>query len=112
QKAVVAKDIANIPAKIAAAQAVATTNEDRYLIAHLQLQAGLAANDNDQIAVAVDALAASNLVDSATLANVYTGLGVNFYNTKHYDRAAADFQRAVALNPSNAEPLTLLAEAQ
>jgi tetratricopeptide (TPR) repeat protein len=52
------------------------------------------------------------LVDSTTLANVYTGLGVNFYNAKQYDRAAADFQRAVTLNPANVEPLTLLAEAQ
>src|SRR5215212_8453341 len=39
QTAVTNKDVANIPAKLAAAQAVAETKEDRYLIARLQLQA-------------------------------------------------------------------------
>ena len=36
------KDIANIPAKLAAAQAVATTKEDHYLIGELQLKAAMA----------------------------------------------------------------------
>src|SRR6185503_1355977 len=37
QTAVNNKDFANVPAKVAAAQAVASTSEDRYLIARLQL---------------------------------------------------------------------------
>src|SRR5947209_16490017 len=42
QKAVNAKDVANIPAKLAAAQAVTQTKDDRYAIGVLQRQAALA----------------------------------------------------------------------
>jgi tetratricopeptide (TPR) repeat protein len=112
QKAVLANDLANIPAKLAAAQAAATTKEDRYLIAQLQLKAALNAKNNDAMLTAVDAIAATGLIDAPTLAGVYTGLGVNFYNDKQFDRATAQFQRAIVLDSNNSEPLTLLAEAQ
>ena len=46
QKAVNANDTANIPAKVAAAQAVASTKDDKYIIAQLQLKAAYAANDD------------------------------------------------------------------
>src|SRR5690348_13346089 len=46
-------DYASVPAKVAAAQAVATTKEDRYLIGQLQLKAALAAKDNAGTAAAV-----------------------------------------------------------
>src|SRR5689334_15191859 len=39
QTAVNANDVANIPAKIAAAQAVATTKEDKYLLGQMELKA-------------------------------------------------------------------------
>lgn len=112
QKAVNANDTASIPAKLAAAQAVASTKEDRYLIAQLNLKAALNSKDNDAMSSALDALAATGMVDAPTLANVYTGLGANFYNAKQFDRAAAQFQRASGYAPANTEPLTLLAEAQ
>lgn len=112
QKAVEANDVANIPAKLAAAQAVASTNDDRYVIAQLELKAALAAKDNEGMSKAVEALATTGLVPSDQLANIYTGLAVEFYNTKQYDRAATLFQRAVTLDPANMEPLTLLSEAQ
>src|SRR6476659_2198927 len=75
QTAVKAKDVANIPARVAAAQAVATTKEDHYLIAQLQLQAAVAANDNAAISSAVDAMAASGFLDGAKAADLYIGLG-------------------------------------
>src|SRR4051812_1734031 len=46
QTAVNKNDFANVPAKVAAAQAVATTKEDRYMIGNLQLKAALAAKDS------------------------------------------------------------------
>jgi hypothetical protein len=45
QTAVNAKDVAAIPAALAAAQAKAKTNDDRYVIAKLQLKAAVDAND-------------------------------------------------------------------
>ncbi len=59
QTAVNANDYANVPAKVAAAQAVAKTKEDRYIIAQLHLKAALAAKDNAGMAAAIDAVASS-----------------------------------------------------
>lgn len=112
QKAVQANDVANIPAKLAAAQAVAQTKDDRYAIGQLQLKAALAAKDNNSAAAAVDAIAASGYLDSAKVAELYSALGVELYNTKQYPQAAALFQKASALNPQSPEPLKLLAEAR
>jgi tetratricopeptide (TPR) repeat protein len=112
QTSVNANDTASIPAKLAAAQTVASTKEDRYLIAQLQLKAALNAKNNDAMLTAVDAIAATGLIDTPTLAGVYTSLGGNFYNDKQFDRAAAQFQRAIVLDSNNSEPLTMLAEAQ
>ncbi|HJP61324.1 MAG TPA: hypothetical protein VJ865_15050, partial [Gemmatimonadaceae bacterium] len=103
QTAVNNKDYANIPAKIAAAQAVATTKEDRYLIARLQLNAAVAQNDNAATAQALDAVAQSGYLDSAKMAVLYLGLGANFYNSKQYPQAALALQKATALDPNNSE---------
>jgi len=110
QNAVKAKDTANIPAKVAAAQAAATTKEDHYLIAQLQLTAAVAAGDNVAAQAAVDAMAATGVVGQGDIARLYKGLGGSFYNTKQYDKAAAAFTRAAALNPQDYETLDLIGE--
>ena len=94
QKAVDANDAANIPAKIAAAQAVASTKEDRYLIGQLQLKAALAGKNNAAMSAAVDAIAASGYQPPAQVAKLYSALGGNFYNAKQFDPAATAFERA------------------
>ena len=53
QTSVNANDYAAVPAKVAAAQKVAKTPVDRYLISQLQLKAALAAKDNAAIATAI-----------------------------------------------------------
>jgi tetratricopeptide (TPR) repeat protein len=112
QQAVNANDVANIPAKLAAAQAVAQTKDDRYAIGELQLKAALAAKDNNAAVAAVDAIAASGYLDSGKVAQLYSSLGVELYNVKQYPQAAALFQKAADLNPQSPEPLKLLAEAR
>jgi tetratricopeptide (TPR) repeat protein len=112
QDAVNKNDVANIPAKLAAAQAVASTADDRYAIAELQLKAAVAAKDDAAMASAVDAVVKSGFVDAATSSKLYSSLGTTFYNTKQFDQAAAAFQKAVAVNPNYAEGYTLLGEAK
>ncbi len=112
QKAVLANDVATIPAKLAAAQQAATTKEDRYFIGELQLKAALAAKDRAAMSAAVDAIAASGGATNHREVALYSGLAVEYYNAKEYDRAAELFQRAATLDPTNLEPLTLLAKAQ
>jgi tetratricopeptide (TPR) repeat protein len=112
QKAVNANDVASIPAKLAAAQAKAKSKDDKYFIGQLQLKAALAAKDNAATAAAVDAIAASGFLDNAKVAELYTGLGVTFYNAKNYPQALTYFNRAASLNPSSVAPLKLVAETQ
>lgn len=111
QTAVKANDVANIPARVAEAQAVAQTNQDRFAIAQLQLQAALAAKNNAAEGQAVDAMAATNVLDSKRIGQLYMGVGVEAYNAKHYDIAAALFQKSAALDPQNTQAVKLLGQA-
>ncbi len=112
QKAVEANDTANIPAKLAAAEAVADTKDDHYAIARLHLKAALAANDNAGVGAAVDAAVASGFLDAASSAQLYNAAGVRYYNAKDFPRAAGLFERAATADPRNPEPIKLLAEAR
>jgi len=111
QTAVKANDVANIPAKVQAAQAVAQTKDDHYAIGQLQLQAAVAAKNDAAEAQTVDAIAASGFLPSDKVASLYNAVGVQFYNAKQFDQAANYFQKAVALNPQDPEGQKLLAEA-
>ena len=111
QTAVNKNDTANIPAKVAAAQVVASTKDDRYLIGQLQLKAALAAKDDAATTAAIDTIAASGYLDAAKIAELYVSLGSTMYNNKQYPQAVAAFQKAAAANPSNPEATTLLGEA-
>lgn len=110
QDAVNKNDTANIPAKVAAAKAVAETKEDRYLLAQMQLKAALAAKDNAAIATAVDAIAASGYNDAATTSKLYEGLGSTYFNNKQYAEAAAAFQKAASADSRNWHAAALIGE--
>jgi tetratricopeptide (TPR) repeat protein len=110
QNAVNANDYATVPAKVAAAQAVAKTKEDRYIIGQLHLKAALAAKDNAGMAAAIDTVASSGYVDAAKSAALYQSLGASLYNAKQYDQAAAALDKAIAANPRDPEPLIMLGE--
>ena len=112
QNAVNAKDKANIPAKLAAAQAAATTKEDHYLVARLQLRAALDSNDNAATAAAIAAVEASGYADRSQIADLYKGMGGTFYNAKQYDQAITVFNKAVSLNPNDFESMELIGESQ
>ena len=100
QTAVNSKDAAAIQAAAQAAQAVATTKEDRYLIGQLQLNAAIAANNDAAAAAAVDAIAASSYLDAAKVAQLYTTLGKKALQGKQYALADSLITKAAALQPS------------
>ena len=112
QNAVKANDVANIPAKIAAAQAVATTKEDHYLIGVFQRQAALSAKDVAGLAAAVQVLEASSYLDATKLAALYMDLGIQQFNAKQTAQAIASFQRAATLTPNDFGAIELLAQAK
>ena len=112
QTAVNKGDYSNLAALVAAAQAVASTPDDKYAIAELQLKAAVAQKNDAAMAAAVDAVANSGFVDTASISKLYASLGTTFYNNKQFDQAAAAFQKAVGVDPRNAQGYTLLGEAK
>lgn len=112
QKAVTANDVASIPAKVAAAQAVAKTKEDKYLIGQLQLKAAVNAKDNAAMAAAIDVVAGSGYLDAARSAQLYGSLGGSLYNSKQFPQATAAFEKASQLDPGNADFLINLGESR
>ena len=111
QTAVNANDTASIPAKLAAAQAVAKTSDDRYFIAINQIKAALAANDLPGIKAGVEAMEASGgPADKADLAKRYADLGNRYSKAGQADAAAAALQKAIAHDPNNGSALMLLAD--
>jgi tetratricopeptide (TPR) repeat protein len=112
QNAVNKADYANVPAKLAAAKAVASTADDKYAIGQLALKAALAQKDNNAMAAAIDTIATSGFVDAATGSKLYASLGTTLYNAKEFAPAAAAFQKAVAIDPNNVEVYSLLGEAK
>lgn len=93
QDAINKNDVANIPAKLAAANAVATTKEDKYLIGELHLKAGVVAKDSTAEVAAIDEIANSGYVDTAKSSQLYLSLGSTLYNNKQYPQAQAAFQK-------------------
>jgi tetratricopeptide (TPR) repeat protein len=111
QTAVQKNDTAAIPAKIAAAQAVATTKDDKYLLGRLQLQAAVASKNNAAISAAVDAIAASGFLSGPEVGKLYVGLGGTYYNEKQYAQASDAYQKALTLDPANTEAGSMLGDA-
>lgn len=112
QAAVTANDVANIPAKLAAAQAAAKTTDEKLLVAQLQLKAAVAANDEAAQGAALEALIASGGIDQAQLPTFYLALGKLQDKNRQFAPAASSFERAMALDPANMDAVVLLAEAR
>ena len=112
QTAVNSRNAAAIQAAVQAAQSVAATKEDRYLIGQLQLNAAIAANNDAAAASAIDAIAASSYLDSARVAQLYTTLGKKALQGKQYALADGLIGKAVALQPNSADLLLLQGDAR
>jgi tetratricopeptide (TPR) repeat protein len=110
QTAVNAKDTANIPAKVAAAQAKAKTKDDNYVIAQLQLKAAVDAQDNARIMSGVEAVLASGVLPAADTVPLYISLGKMQFNAKAFDQASAAFEHALQIDPNNVDATVMLAE--
>lgn len=110
QQAVNSGDTANLPARVAAAQAVAATDEDRYLIAALRLRAALAAKDDSAIASSIEALLASGKAAPAQIPQLRAALVNAYIGTKQLDKAAPLVEQMLAADPRNSNTVLLLAQ--
>lgn len=112
QKAVNDKNTAEIPAALAAAQAAAKTEDDRYAIAILQLKAAADAGDKAGIASAIEAMLASGSVTEEEKFPLYLNVAQTYDSLNQAARAAHYYQLALEKNPSSVEATAGLAEAK
>ena len=110
QNAIKSKDAAAIQAKMAAAQAAVSTNEDRFILAQLQLQQAAEAKDTAAAMTAMDAMLATNVLRPTEVAPLLKNLSGLRFNTKQYDQAAAVLDKRLALDPNDLDAIGLLAE--
>lgn len=110
QTAVDAKDFAAYPAKLAAAEAAATTPEDRFLIAGQRYLAAIAIKDDSARIAALEALIASGKLPDSELPKIQLEIGSVSYNLKQFDKAAATFEKALAARPNDSDALVMFAE--
>ncbi|MEO7814883.1 MAG: tetratricopeptide repeat protein [Sphingomicrobium sp.] len=109
QTAVNNKDVANIPAKLAAARAVAKTPDDKFAVASNQTRAALAANDNAAIQAGIEAMQASGSSETVDIAARYSDLGRRYKAAGQLDLAVAALNKGLAINPNSVPALINLA---
>jgi tetratricopeptide (TPR) repeat protein len=109
QNAVNANDTATIPAKLAKAQSLAKTTDDKYIIAVYQTKAATAAVDLAGMRAGIDALRASGGADPADLVARYNNLGKRYYDAKQLDLAAGAFEQSLAVDSNNGDAMKMLA---
>lgn len=112
QATVKANNFAEVPAKVAAATAVAKTPDDRYAIAQLQLQAAGAQKNNAASLAAINAMLATGKTPPDFATKLRLVAAKLKYEAKDYAGAGADLQAVTAADPNNADALILLAETQ
>lgn len=112
QNAINKNDTASIPAKLAAAKAVASTPDDKYAVGILQLKAAGMAHDQAGIAAGLEEMQASGSVKPDEEAGLYNALGQTYSNLKQYDKAADAYQHVLQLEPNNVEAIGSVADAR
>ena len=112
QKAVNAKDAANIPALLAAAQAKVKTKDDKFVLAQLQLKAAVDANDNAATIAGLQAVVDSGFLPPAETVPHYMNIGKLSYNAKNFAATGAAMERVLAVDPNNVEATVMLAESR
>lgn len=111
QAAVQANNGADVQAKVAAANAVAKSADDKYMIGALEYKYAAAAKDDTMRAAALEAMLASGF-KGAPMAELYGDLGSTYTRLKQDQRALAAYQRALQLDPNNVDATAAMAEAK
>lgn len=110
QTAVTAKDAAGYTAAFGPAQTAATTPDDKYAVAQLQLKYAIDTQNLPAQLAALEALAASGGAAPNELPTIYQNIGSIAYNAKDYDKAGFAFERLIQLSPNDSAAIVNLAE--
>jgi Flp pilus assembly protein TadD len=109
ETAVKGKDNAAYPAALAAAQAAATTADEKYIVAKYRLEHGLNTNDTAEQLSALDAVIAEGTPSATELPNLHFSIGILAFNASNWQRAHDAFGKVVELTPSNQDAVVNLA---
>jgi tetratricopeptide (TPR) repeat protein len=112
QTAVTSHDTASIPAKLAAANAVAKTGDDRYAIGLLELKAATAAKDGPGMAAAIEQMLNSGTMNADEQKGFYDALAQVYGDLKQPAKMADALQHVLTLDPNNVDAIANLAEAK
>jgi tetratricopeptide (TPR) repeat protein len=110
QKAIAAKDYATAKASLPAAQAAATTPDDKYQVALMALIVAQSTNDVAAEGPAADAVIASGKAPPDQLAQILDMKGRLAYNANNLQAADAAFTQLVQLKPTDGDTAILLAQ--
>jgi tetratricopeptide (TPR) repeat protein len=101
QTAANANDVANFPAKLAAAEAAAKNPDDRYFIAQMRLSMAIKAQDRAAQRAAIDAVLRSGGAQPDELGRLYRAQGGFAIEAKDYDGAIAAYNQALKISPND-----------
>ena len=109
-KAVDANQADQIPTLAAAANAVAQTPQDRYVIGQLQLKAAINAKNDPATLAALEAMIASGGAPATELGNLRFNVAKLAYNSNDYAKASQYLDQAIQADPNNVDALIIQAE--
>ena len=110
QKAINAKDYATAKGALPAAQAAATTPDDKYQVGLMALIIAQSTNDTAAVGPAADAVIASGKAPPDQLAQILDMKGRLAYNKNDLAGADAAFTQLVQLKPTDGDTAILLAQ--
>ena len=110
QKAIQAKDYPTAKGALPAAQAAATTPDDKYQVALMALIIAQNTNDTAAVGPAADAVIASGKAPPEQLAQILDMKGRLAYNANNLAGADAAFTQLVQLKPTDGDTAILLAQ--
>ena len=110
QAAVVAKNWPDASSKLAAAQAAATTPDDKFIAAQFQYQIALGSNDTAGQSTALDAMLASGGAPADLAAKINYQLGSQTYFKRDYAKTNTYLNEAIRLGYRPPELLIMAAD--
>jgi tetratricopeptide (TPR) repeat protein len=102
---------AEVPAKLAAAQRLAKTPDEKYAVAHLQLPIANTAKDDAGVIAGLQAMINSGRADQAELVTLQRNLAAKYQAAGRTADAQAALQKLTTLDPNNADVLIASAQA-
>jgi tetratricopeptide (TPR) repeat protein len=109
ETAVKGKDEAGYPAALAAAQAAATTADEKYVVAKYRLEHGLNTNNTAEQLAAIETVIADGTPSATELPDLHQSIGVLAFNSSNWQKSHDAFAKVLELRPGDRDATVNLA---